>query len=330
MVRRAPLIGFLILMGACAPTRTPVVATPTANRPTGTVHEDAFFSDALGVEKHVAVYLPPSYSRDANRRYPVAYYLHGLGGSETDWLSRAAIDVVADSIIAAGAREMIIVMPDGDDGWYTTWSDQLEYQTCADTVRGEAAGRYCVAHQRYDDYVVRDIVRHIDATYRTRADRGHRMIGGLSMGGYGAISLALRHPDVFAVAVSHSGVLSPRYSGPRPFSAPPRYAATPDELRTVGGSFSARYLRYWGTDSTRWRDADPAIIAARSRGARVALYFDCGKDDPFIDQNRALDWELTRLGVDHTFVERSGTHNWRFWASWVGTGLRWGLQRLSD
>jgi len=319
-----------MVVGACAGAHPPMTTGATANRFTGTVHEDAFFSDALGVTKHVAVYLPPSYVREPNRRYPVAYYLHGLGGSETDWLSRAAIDVVADSLFAAGTPEAIIVMPDGDDGWYTTWVDQLDLKTCADTVRGESAARYCVAHQRYDDYVTRDVVRHVDATYRTRADRGHRVIGGLSMGGYGAITLALRHPDLFAAAVSHSGVLSPRYAGARPFNAPPRYAATPDELRTVGGAFAARYLRYWGTDSIRWRAADPAIIAAGVRGAKPAIYFDCGKDDPYIDQNRALDWELTRLGVSHTFVERAGTHNWRYWTSWVGVGLAWGLGRLQN
>ena len=307
----------------------PATAAAAIDRAAGTVHEDTFFSEALGVAKHLAIYLPPSYAREPNRRFPVAYYLHGLGGSETDWLSRAGIDIVADSLIAAGSPEMIVVMPDGDDGWYTTWTDQLDYKTCADTVRGEAPSRYCVAHQRYDDYVAHDVVHYIDATYRTRADRGHRMIAGLSMGGYGAITLALRHPEIFAAAVSHSGVLSPRYAGSRPFAAPPRYAATPEELRTVGGSFAARYLRYWGTDSMRWRSADPAVIAAEVHGVTPALYFDCGKDDPYIDQNRALDWELTRLAIPHTFVERSGTHNWRYWSSWVGVGMAWGVHALA-
>lgn len=325
----ARLIGLSLVASACARPHALATAAAASTLAVGTVHEDAFFSEALGVSKHLAIYLPPSYARDPNRRFPVAYYLHGLGGSETDWLSRAGIDRVADSLIASGAPEMIVVMPDGDDGWYTTWVDQLEYKTCADTVRGEAASRYCVAHQRYDDYIARDVVHYVDATYRTHADRGHRMIGGLSMGGYGAITLALRHPELFAVAVSHSGVLSPRYFGPHPFSAPPRYASSPEELRTIGGAFAARYVRYWGLDSTRWRAADPALIAADARGSAPALYFDCGKDDPFIDQNRALDWELTRLGVPHTFVERNGTHNWRYWSSWIGVGMAWGVQHLS-
>src|SRR6185503_1468477 len=101
---------------------------------------------------------------------------------------------------------------------------QLAYRACADTVRQEAPGTYCVEHERYDDYIAKDVVRFIDTYYRTRADRAHRGIGGLSMGGYGALSLALHYPDVFSAAASHSGVVSPMYVGPKPFAEPPRYA----------------------------------------------------------------------------------------------------------
>src|SRR5437899_3240900 len=102
------------------------IANAAANPvPTGTVHEDVFLSPSLGVRKHLVVYLPPSYGRDTTRRYPVAYYLHGLSGTETDWLSKGSIDAVADSLFARGTPETIIVLPDGDDGWYTTWVDQV-------------------------------------------------------------------------------------------------------------------------------------------------------------------------------------------------------------
>jgi len=80
------------------------------------VRVERFFSPALGVEKHYVVYLPPSYATAPARRYPVAYYLHGLTGNESDWVSLAGIDVIADSLMAGGMSEMILVMPDGDDG----------------------------------------------------------------------------------------------------------------------------------------------------------------------------------------------------------------------
>ena len=106
----------------------------TAARPTGELREDVLLSSALGVRKHLVVYLPPSYAKDTTRRFPVVYYLHGLYGSETDWVSKGSLDVTADSLFDRGTPEMILVMPDGDDGWYTTWDRQVPFRTCADTV----------------------------------------------------------------------------------------------------------------------------------------------------------------------------------------------------
>jgi S-formylglutathione hydrolase FrmB len=310
-------IGNLIVASANGP--------PRRDGPSGTVHEDLFFAPSLGVSKRLVVYLPPSYGRDTTRRYPVAYYLHGLSGTETDWLSKGSIDAVADSLFSRGVPEMIIVLPDGDDGWYTTWVSQVAYRTCADTLHNESPERYCVAHERYDDYIARDVVQHVDSTYRTRRDRDARGIGGLSMGGYGAISIALRHPEVFGFAASHSGVLSPMYIGPRPFVEPIRYATTVDDLKRATGGFWPRYLLYWGTDLDRWRAADPSRLAALAvqRGRMPALFIDCGQDDGFVDQNRAFHAELTRLGVRHEYAEWPGAHTWRYWSSHVGQSLAW-------
>src|SRR5689334_7451309 len=117
-------------------SRAPIPASATAT--SGHVSEEWFFSEALGVRKHALGYLPASYARDATRRYPVAYYLHGLSGAEADWMAKGSIDVAADSLFAAGTPEMIVVLPDGDDGWYTTWVHQFSYRTCADTLHTES------------------------------------------------------------------------------------------------------------------------------------------------------------------------------------------------
>ena len=307
------------------------IAAASAPPPAGEVREDIFTSDALGVRKHVMVYLPASYGTDTTRRYPVVYYLHGLFGTETDWASKGSIDVAADSLFARGTPEMIIILPDGDDGWYTTWTTQVNRRTCADTVRVESADRYCVQRQRYDEYIARDVVKFIDSKYRTVKDPGRRGIGGLSMGGYGALSIALRYPDVFGAAVSHSGVVSPLYTGAKPFATPPRYATTIEELRPTAGSFWARYQLFWGEDLERWRAADPARLAEslRRRGGRMpALYIDCGVDDSYIDQNRALHYELNRMQIAHTYNERPGAHTWRFWSTNVRESLAWMGRRI--
>jgi S-formylglutathione hydrolase FrmB len=311
---------------------SPIQAASTDERSHGTVHEDTFHSTALGVDKHLVVYLPPSYGRDPTRRYAVAYYLHGLSGSETDWTSKGALDLTADSLFADGARELIIVMPDGDDGWYSNWAQQVSFETCADTLHVESPGRYCVVHERYEDYIASDVVQYVDAHYRTRADRDHRGIGGLSMGGYGAIELALLHPDVFAAAASHSGVLSMMYIGPRPYRGPTRYGETLEQIRPTAGSFWPRYQLYWGTNLERWRAADPAHTAELTfrRAERMpALFFDCGTEDGFIDQNRALHEELMRLGIAHHYAEWPGAHTWRYWSSHAAESLAWMVRQIN-
>lgn len=332
--RATAALGLLTVLGACSAQAWSRIATAvaaTADRPAGEVREDAFSSSALGVRKHLVVYLPPSYGKDTTRRFPVVYYLHGLSGTETDWASKGSIDAAADSLFALGTPEMIIVLPDGDDGWYTTWVNQVSFRTCADTLRSESPDRYCVQHERYDDYIARDVVRYVDEHYRTLADRGHRGIGGLSMGGYGALSIALTHADVFGAAASHSGVVSPLYVGPHPFREPARYASNAEELRAAGGAYWARFQNFWGTDVARWRAADPARIAEaqRERNVRLpALFFDCGVDDGFVDQNRALHAELTRLGVAHSYAEWPGAHTWRYWSTHVRESLAWMGERI--
>ena len=335
MMRRFVSLAVAVLAQSCvhATVSHSGAASSNADSPAGAVHEDVFFSQALGVRKHLAVYLPPSYARDATRRFPVAYYLHGLSGSETDWLSRAAIDVIADSLAAAGTPEMIIVLPDGDDGWYTNWVDPIPYRACADTTRNESTNRYCVQQANYEDYIARDVVEFIDSRYRTMADRAHRGIGGLSMGGYGAMILSLRNPEVFSAAASHSGVVSAMYSGPKPFAPPARYASTVDELRALGSSFWNRYMRFYGSDLERWRAGDPARVAERLKQANrpiPALFIDCGREDGLVDQNRALDWELTRLGIAHKYAEWPGAHTWRYWAAHVPESMAWMARQMAE
>jgi S-formylglutathione hydrolase FrmB len=328
MSRALRFVISLAALTTTACTRAVVVGSPpsAASTTRGTVSLETFYSEALGADKRVVVYLPASYARDASRRYPVAYYLHGLSGSQGDWTSKGDITGAADSLFANGTPEMIVVMPDGDDGWYTTWTSQLSYRACADTLRQEGPATYCVPHQRYDDYVAKDLVRFIDAHFRTRADKEHRGIGGLSMGGYGALALALRYPDVFSAGASHSGVVAPMYIGPKPFVAPAKFVSTTSELQTVAGAYGQRFVTYWGMDLERWRQADvlrTAMALHERRAAIPALFFDCGTEDGLIDQNRALHSELTRLGIAHSYAEWPGAHTWRYWSTHVRESLAW-------
>ena len=310
------------------------LATPlAAQQPRGQVRIERFFSAALGVEKHYVVYLPPSYARQVHRRYAVAYYLHGLTGNEGDWVTLGSIDRVADSIVGAGMPEVILVMPDGDDGWYTNWDTPRGFAPCmTDTLVSRASTTYCVEHERYDDYLAHDLVAHVDKTYRTRADRAHRGIAGLSMGGFGAIVLALRHPELFAAAASHSGVLAPLYAGPRPFAPPVSYMTSADSIRARWRGLWPDISHAFGADTAGWYARDPARMARRLHavgGPMPALSIDVGAQDGLANQNRAFHWELEQLGVAHAYAEWPGEHDWKYWHTHVGESLRFLAEHIA-
>ena len=320
------------LAGAPVPVASDSIATTWAR---GSVRVDSFASPSLGATKRYLVYLPPSYSRETRRRYPVAYYLHGLYGDETNWVRLARLDRVADSIVAAGAREMIVVMPDGDDSWYTTWESPRTLEQCTSSTLREPAERYCVRSYRYDDYLVRDLVAHVDSTWRTRASPRNRAIAGLSMGGLGAINLAILHRDTYSAAASHSGVLGPLFISPRPFAEPLHYASDMKELEAGWGSAIFRtVLPAFGSELATWWKRDPAQLAreAKSRGMTLpALYADVGTEDNLVvNGNRAFRWELERAGVPLEYHEHPGAHSWTYWRAHVGESLRWLAERIAE
>ena len=281
------------------------------------------------------VYLPPSYRANSTTRYPVAYYLHGLGGDETNWTKVGGIDQVMDSLVAAGMPEMIVAMPDGDDSWYATYNVLLDAAGCRRMLRqGADADRDCVAWPHYDDYIAFDVVRHIDAKYRTVASARARAIAGLSMGGYGAVTLALQYPAVFSAAASHSGVLSPMEFAPAPFGRGLYTRATADSA--AAASFRNRnaekFRIVFGSDSSGWRARDPAVLAARlvERGSTVpALFVDGGVGDFFLPQSRAFAEAMQSRSIPVQYHEWPGSHDWVYWRGHVGESLRWIASRIA-
>src|ERR1051325_6280870 len=154
--------------------------------------EESFDSDVLTSEldskllsRKVSyrVVLPSSYSitSQAKRRYSVLYLLHGLAGHFDNWTDKTKLAAYAASY------NYIIVTPEGGDGWYT------------DSVTA--------ANDKYESYIIRELIPEIEKKFRTIADRDHRAIAGLSMGGYGAIKFGLKYPEMFSIVGSFSGAL---------------------------------------------------------------------------------------------------------------------------
>lgn len=306
-------------------------STPAAQPTHGTVVTDTVWSQALGTTKALVVYLPPSYRTDASRRYPVAYYLHGATGDETNWTKLGRLALVMDSLVAAGMPEMIIAMPDGDAySYYTTYNVLLTEAGCRALMLppGGSAEHDCVAWPHYDDYIAYDIVRYVDAKYRTEASREHRAIAGLSMGGYGAITLALQYPATFSAAASHSGVLWPLERAPPPFGQGPLARSTKDSVTfaAIRKRTAPQFRVVFGADSASWLARDPATLAARLKAAGKplpAFFADAGTDDPYTPESRAFRTALASLGVDITYHEWPGAHTWEYWRAHVGGSLTW-------
>jgi S-formylglutathione hydrolase FrmB len=281
-------------------------------------------SKALGVRKAYLAYLPGGYDASA-RRYPVIYLLHGLGGDETNWVKVGGLPGTADAL----GLQAIVVMPDGDDGFYANWATPAAYDACLAERppfnRGERPETYCVREGRYEDYIVQDLVAHVDATFRTVADRKGRALAGLSMGGYGALALAMRHKDAFSATASHSGLVSLLYGGPHPYA--PGKAGPATSLAGWGGEYRGamreHMMKIFGGELAAWRARDPSQLAQSLAAGDLAMYIDCGTEDGFKFQDQALYLHevLESRRVQHAFALVPGGHDFSLWKARIRESL---------
>ena len=216
----------------------------------GEWREVSFFSRALGRDVAYLVWLPPGYSPPAGggtpdeHTYPTLYLLHGAGGSGgfgvEEWLGYALTEDL-DRLVALGLIEpMIVVLPNGEQGYWINHAD---------------------GGPRWADFVAVDLVNNVDATFRTDARRERRAVGGLSMGGHGALQLAINHPDVFAVAGAHSPTLRPFEESPE-FFGDQKWFARFDPLALIKSSDGAGKVAFWidAGHEDRW-GAGAAVVA---------------------------------------------------------------------
>lgn len=216
--------------------------------------------------------------------FPVLYLLHGLSGNHTVWTRRTSIERYVQDL------PLMIVMPDCGRWWYTN-----------------SASQPFAAHE---DAVVEDLVAFIDRTYRTIPDRAGRAIGGQSMGGYGALKLSLKHPELFCAAFSQSGALILADA----LAARPEWE---EEFKVIFG------------DELCGGDADLLAIAERAAGKKLPdLWLDCGREDWLLENNRRMHAHLQALDIPHEYHENPGEHSWAYWDLHVQDVLPWLVPRL--
>ena len=291
-VRRAAMAALAALAVASAATAFPAQGTPN----TGQVREGLHFASAiLGKDVNYAVYLPSDYET-STRRYPVVYLLHGLTGNESDWIQSGEVNLAADRAIAE--REippMIIVMPDAGNTWYVN-----DYQNKV----------------RYEDMFVQEFIPHIDATLRTRPVREFRGISGLSMGGWGTLMFAMKHPELFSACAAFSaGVWTDEG-----FTAMDQKA-----YEAVVGAIFGPQLAGRDRLTPHFRSNSPLELAKTASEAslkRVRYYIDCGDDDFLTGGNCALHLILRERKIPHEFRVRDGGHTWSYWRTGIVDGLK--------
>jgi S-formylglutathione hydrolase FrmB len=292
-------------------------ALPKVEVKKGEVITARFLSESLGVEKRYFAYLPAGYA-ESGSRYPVVYMLHGLGGSEDNWSKHMKLREAADDM----QLQAIVIMPDGDNSFYMNSATKADFEACSKDAPPK--DNLCVKNAHFEDYIVSDLVTHVDATYRTKAQVSARAIGGLSMGGYGALMLGMLHKDVFSSVASHSGVAALLYTGPLPYAAgKAELADDPVVLTNNMGRFGAIFLGIFGAKIENWRAHDPAFLAKSLGNGELSIYIDCGTEDEFKLQHGAsyLHEVLEAAKVEHSFTLLPGRHNAAFWGDRIDDSL---------
>ena len=243
----------------------------------GRVETVRFQSKLIGAALPYNVVLPADYDTSTTTRYPVLYLLHGLTGHYSDWASRSN---VADY---AQQYRMIVVMPEGNDSWYT---DNASVTT-----------------EKYESYILKELIPDVQQRYRMIEARYGRSIAGLWMGGYGAIKFGLKSPQTFAFAASMSGAFA--------------ITRIPEKDLQQLGPILLKLFGPFGSDTRKANDIFD--IVENMPATRVAslpyFYFDCGTEDPLatvFTSNRELAKLMSDKKIPHEFRQLPGDHSWAY------------------
>ena len=239
----------------------------------GLLLDDRLDSPIIGESFVYRIYLPPDYMQVPERRYPVLYMLHGTGGNYTEWTDSFLTEQIDRMIAADEIQPMIVVMPDdGESTYFANWDNG----------------------PRWGDYITDDVVSTIDDRYRTLAGPAARAIGGLSMGGLGALNLAFQHPDVFGVVGANS----------------PSIRLEPDP-----GLWFLTGQNFW--------EHNPLWLAQHQAGLEsLRIWVDVGTDDNWLPNIEALHTVLVNEGLHVEWHEFPGPHEAAYWIDHVPDYLR--------
>ncbi len=247
----------LIIISAIVPLRA------------GSIDTLHIYSPSMDKTIPALVILPDTYA-DTNRSFPTVYLLHGYSGNYLDWSKHLDLRPLADRY------QFILVCPDGGyNSWYL--DSPLDPKS------------------QYETHIIKEVIPYVDQHFRSIAKKEDRAITGLSMGGHGALYLAVRHPGLFSAAGSMSGGV---------------------DLASYSGKWEiAEKLGSYKKFPQRWYNHSLINMIGLFQSAGLGLFIDCGVNDFFIKNNRTLHQKLVQAGVAHDYIERPGGHSWQYWVN---------------
>jgi S-formylglutathione hydrolase FrmB len=237
-------------------------------------------SGVLGKQTQAQIIFPDT----GKPPFPVLYLLHGLSDDSSMWTRATRLESYASQI------PMLIVMPDGYRGFYT------------DNEQGPAYARH----------IGEELPTFIERMFPVRAERGGRAIGGLSMGGYGALRVGLGYSKRFCSIHSHSGAVDGGLKVRE---------LKDQESKAAGREFAAEMTRVFGLEADG-SNHDLIHLAKRARRNLPKIHLDCGTEDFLIEENRSFVKDLRAAKIPHTYVEHPGGHSWDYWDTHIQEALR--------
>lgn len=257
------------------------VFTPALVAQHGKVYDNlSMESKILKMERKYAIYLPPDYE-SSERSYPVLYLLHGMGDDQTGWVQFGEVLHITDKAIKEGkATAMIIVMPDAN----------TEVKGYANLPDG---------NWNYEDFFFEELMPFVEKTYRIKSEKRYRAISGLSMGGGGTFTYALRHPELFSAACPLSASCGPL-----------SIEEAKKRLKRSERNFTDVQVQSY---FERQNVLELIKILPEKQKNAVRWYIDCGDDDFLFEGNSLAHIAMRKKGIKHEFRIRDGAHNWTYW-----------------
>ncbi|MGA8489830.1 MAG: alpha/beta hydrolase family protein [Terriglobales bacterium] len=252
---------------------------------------DALKSHILGETVRYCVLLPPSYDSVPAKRYPVLYFLHGLGENEQTLFKTGGWNLIEDLRQQHKIGDFLIVTPEARASFYVNSAD---------------------GKVRYSDFFLHEFIPYVEGKYRIRRERKARAITGISMGGYGALRFAFGYPEMFSAVSAQSAALMTE--SPQELNAAMR-AGT--RLGNLLGSVFGNPI-----DVRHWKENDPFVLAKKNKTAigKLAIYFNCGRDDEYDFEvgAAALDKQLQEEHIKHEFHLYPGNHSASYFGAHIG------------